>query len=416
MLFVGDDWAEDHHDLVVIDNNQKVVARARVPEGPAGITAFTDVIARAALKTVTSDDDLDDDALEVMVGIELNHGPWVQALVAAGYQVFGVDPLQAKRFRESWSNSKTKSDSGDALGLAELVRSRHRTLTTVGADSEGSAAIRILAREHQRAVWDRTRQTNRLRSTLREYHPAIVTIAAKYDLPLHDKTILGLLTLAPTPAAGAAITVRQVLPLLARRHDKDAKAAWIVQALQQPQLPVGPEIVEAYAITVRAATRVISSASSHIAELEEQVNAHFSRHPDAEIYLSQPGIGQVIGARLCGEYGDDSTRFRTAKDRRNFAQTSPLTRQSGKLRIVCARKAGNDWALDAAILQANAAIMHDKYAHAYYRRQRDRGVKHNAALRQLANKLTGILHGCLARHHRYDPAIAWANADLEVPA
>lgn len=424
MFFVGDDWASDHHDLVVIDDDQSVLARARIPEGPEGITQFAQTLARAAVTAAGRQHrhrpleeeigDLDPD--QVMVCIEVDHGPWVQALAAAGYHVFGVDPLQAKRFRESLANSGAKSDPGDALGLAEMVRSRRHSLAEVGGSSAQVTAIKILARGHQRAVWDRTRHTNRLRAALREYFPMILVICSEFDWALHDRTIIGILIKAPTPAQAAELSVRQLLPLLKRRRDKDAKAARIQQILRSPQLQVAPEIVHAYTVTVTATVQTIMRVNDQIAELEEQVGAHFSQHPDAEIYLSQPGVGMIIGARLCGEYGDDPTRFRSAKARRNFAQTSPVTIQSGKSRFVTARPTGNDWLLDAAFRQASAAILNDPHCYAYYRKQRDRGANHNAALRQLANKLVGILHGCLARHQKYDPDIAWAHASLTLAA
>ncbi|ALG85155.1 transposase [Gordonia phthalatica] len=426
MFFVGDDWASDHHDLVVIDDAEKVLARARVLVGPDGITQFAETLARAAVKAAGRQHrrgsrsveeqvaDLDPD--QVMVCIEVDHGPWVQALAATGYHVFGVDPLQAKRFRESFGSSGAKSDPGDALALAEMVRSRHHTLTEVGGDTAQVTAIKILARAHQRAVWDRTRYANRLRAALREYFPMILLICSEFNWSLHDRTVIGILMKAPTPDQAAKLTVRQLLPLLKRRQNKDAKAARIQQILRSSQLEVAPEIVQAYAINVAATVRTIVRVNDQITELEEQVGAHFSEHPDAEIYLSQPGVGLVVGARLCGEYGDDRTRFRSAKARRNFSQTSPITIQSGKSKIVCARAAGNDWLLDATFRQANAAILNDPYCYAYYRKQRDRGAEHNAALRQLANKLVGILHGCLARHQQYNPAIAWAHASISVAA
>jgi transposase len=141
--------------------------------------------------------------------------------------------------------------------------------------------------------------------------------------------------------------------------------------------------------------------------MQEQVQAHFGQHPDAEIYLSQPGLGRILGARVLAEFGDDPTRYADAKARRNYAGTSPITRQSGRKKIVLARYVHNDRLIDALNRQAFAALIASARACAYYDQQRNRGVGHHAALRQLGNRLVGILHGCLKTGTTYDETTAW---------
>ena len=143
--------------------------------------------------------------------------------------------------------------------------------------------------------------------------------------------------------------------------------------------------------------------------MEEQVEAHFGQHPDAEIYLSQPGLGVVLGARVLAEFGDDTTRYADAKARKNYAGTSPITRQSGKKKTVLARYVHNDRLLDALNRQAFAALRASPGARAYYDQLRARGVGHHAALRQLGNRLVGILHGCLKTRSLYNETTAWSH-------
>jgi transposase len=128
---------------------------------------------------------------------------------------------------------------------------------------------------------------------------------------------------------------------------------------------------------------------------------------DAEIYLSQPGLGRILGARVLAEFGDDVTRYTDAKARRNYAGTSPITRQSGKKKLVLARYVHNNRLIDALDRQAFAALIGSPGARSYYDRQRAPGVSHHAALRQLGNRLVGILHGCLKTRTTYDEATAW---------
>ena len=399
VLFVGDDWAEDHHDVEFQDEGGKVLRRARLPEGIAGIAKFGEIAA-----TFLDEDDQPD---QVLVCIEVDRGPWVNALIAAGYRVFGVDPKQAHRYREIVVSSGTKSDKGDAHALAEMLRSRRHQLRESGGDSEIADAVKVVARAHQTMIWERTRHMLRLRAALREYFPAILLVCSEVDLELTSRPILGLLAKAPTPARAAKLTKSQILPLVKGRRNKDAKAVAIQQILRGRHLGQPDRVTDAYAASVRAAVAVLGVVIEQIDELAGEVDAHFSQHPDHEIYLSQPGMGPTVGPRVLAEFGDDPLRFANSKARRNAAGTSPITRQSGKSRIVSARYIHNDRLVDALMAQAHGAFMHDDGARTYYRKQRARDVDHNAALRQLANRLVGILHGCLARGIPYDPATAW---------
>jgi hypothetical protein len=143
--------------------------------------------------------------------------------------------------------------------------------------------------------------------------------------------------------------------------------------------------------------------------MQGQVEAHFSQHPDAKIMVSQPGLGHILGARVLGEFGDDPHRYASAKARKNYAATSPITRQSGKKKTVMARYVHNDRLRDALDGQAFAALSASPGARAYYDQLRARGAGHRAALRQLANRLVGILHGCLKTRTLYDEDTAWAH-------
>ena len=139
-LLVGDDWAEDHHDVEVLDAAGRRLARARLPEGVAGIARLHAVIGELAGQ------DVEDEQVEVLVGIETDRGPWVTALVAAGYQVFAVNPLQAARYRERHTVSGAKSDTGDAHVLADMVRTDAHQLRPVASDSAQAEAVKVVAR------------------------------------------------------------------------------------------------------------------------------------------------------------------------------------------------------------------------------------------------------------------------------
>jgi hypothetical protein len=399
MLYVGDDWAEDHHDVALVDRAGARLARARLPEGVAGIARLHELIAAHVGEG--------DGPGEVLIGIETDRGPWVTALVAAGYRVYAVNPRSVARYRERHSTSGAKSDSGDAWLLADLVRtdaSRHRP---VAGDSPAAEGIKVLARAHQRLIWERNRTVLRLRSTLREYFPA--ALAAFADLAAPDA--LELLAKAPDPASAARLSRAQVTAALkrARRCHVADRAGEITAALRAPQLAQPAELTAAYAAAVAALTKVIAAFNGQIEVLEQQVSASFRRHASAGIYLSQPGLGPLLGARVLGEFGDDPARYDSAKGRKNYASTSPITRASGKKAVALARHARNDHLADAIHRWAFCTLTASPGARAYYDELRARGKSHNAALRQLGNRLVGILHGCLKTGTCYDEQTAWGH-------
>ncbi len=400
-LFIGDDWAEEHHDVELMDASGRRLAKARLPEGVAGIARLHAMVAQRLGERA------EDDETAVIVGIETDRGPWVRALVAAGYTVLAVNPLVAARYRERRAVSGAKSDAADAHMLADMVRTDGHQLRPVSGDSDLAEAVKVLARAHKTLIWERTRHTQRLRHALRDYFPA--ALAAFDDLDAPDA--LELLAKAPDPAVAARLSRAQIAAALgrARRRDVQAKAERIQAALRAPHLGQPPAVTAAYAASVRALVAVLTTVDAQVESLQREVGAYFGRHPAASIIVSQPGLGPVVGARVLAEFGDDPDRYTDAKARRNYAGTSPITRASGKKHVVAARHVHNDRLIDALMFQASTAIQVSPGARAYYDKQRDRGAGYNAALRQVANRLVGILHGCLKNGTLYDEATAWAN-------
>ena len=174
-LFVGDDWAEDHHDVEVMDEAGRVLAKKRLPEGVAGIAQLHELVGRYLPE--------DAEDAEVAVGIETDRGPWVAALVAAGYTVYPVNPLQASRYRDRHGVSGAKSDGGDSHMLADMVRTDSHQLRPAAGDSPEAAAVKVVARTHKTLIWERTRAVQRLRHQLREYFPAALEAFEDLDAP-----------------------------------------------------------------------------------------------------------------------------------------------------------------------------------------------------------------------------------------
>ena len=288
-----------------------------------------------------------------------------------------------------------------------MVRTDSHQLRPVAGDTAAAQAVKVVARAHKTLIWERTRHTQRLRHALRDYFPA--ALEAFEDLDAADA--LELLARAPDPASAAKLTITAITAALtrARRRNIAEKAARIQAVLRAEQLGQPEVLTAAYAATTRAAVAVLRTLDEQVKVLQGQVDAHFGQHPDAEIICSQPGLGPVLGARVLAEFGDNPDRYTNAKSRKNYAGTSPITRASGKKKIVTARYVHNDRLIDALMTQAFSALNASPGARAYYDQLKAGGTEHNAALRQLANRLVGILHGCLKTRTLYNEATAWSH-------
>jgi transposase len=397
VIFVGVDWAEAHHDVFIADESGGRLARARVPDGVEGVARVHELVGGHA-----------GEAGEVVVGIETDRGLFVGALVAAGYQVYAVNPFSVSRYRDRHGSSGAKSDPGDAKVLADLVRTDRHNHRPVAGDSVAGEAVKVLARAHQSMIWSRGRQTNLLRSTLREFYPA--ALDAFDDLAGGDA--LAVLGLAPTPSLGRGLSRSKIAAGLrrgGRQRRVDERAEAIQAALRAPQLAAPSTLSEAMGVTVRSQVAVIAAMGAQIAQLEVELTAGFEAHPDAWIVRSLPGLGTILGARVLGEFGDDPNRYATPKCRKNYAGTSPITRASGTKSAVLARHARNRRLADAIYLWAFSALSASPGARAFYDAHRTRGDTHHQALRALGNRLVGILHGCLSHRNAYDETIAWGH-------
>lgn len=402
MIYIGVDWAEAHHDVHVQDEDGKRLGRGRLPEGVDGIARFHDLAAAHAR-----------DPGEVVIGIETDRGLFVAALVAAGYQVFAVNPMSASRYRDRHSSSGAKSDPGDAKVLADLVRTDRHNHRPVAGDSDLAGAVRALARAHQSMIWNRRRQVNQLRSLLREFYPA--ALVAFEDLASGDA--VEVLRVAPTPGQGAALSRTKIAAALrrgGRQRRVSERTAEIAAALRAPQLHGSAVVDAAMGASARASAAVIAEMTTQIAALAAALETNFEMHPDALVVRSLPGLGTILGARVLGEFGDEPDRYATAKSRKNYAGTSPITRASGKKEVHLARYARNQRLADAIYLWAFAAISASPGARAYYDAHRTKGDTHHQALRALGNRLVGILHGCLAHHTPYSEDTAWAHRNHEI--
>jgi transposase len=399
-IYCGIDWSERHHDVAIVDDTGATLATRRITDDAAGLTVLLTLLAEHVGEPPPGVG-----VVPVDVALETGRGLLVAALRAAGHRLFEINPKAASRYRDRHAVSGAKSDPGDALVLAHLLRTdrdRHRPMPV---DSEQVTVIGVLARAHQDAVAAAVRDSGRLRSLLREFFPAALTAFPT----LHIFTATTVLAAAPTPAAAAQLSEARLRELMraARYNTPRGGPARLRAIFTAPQLRQPAAVEAAMGQAVVAIVRTLAATLDSIRELEKALDQHFEQHPDAEILRSLPGLGLVLGARVLGEFGDDPTRFIDAASRRAYAGSAPITRASGKLKLVLLRRACNHRLSVTCRWWAHTATQRSPGAKAYYQRRRAAGDTREAALRRVANKLLGQLHHCLSHRELYDEHRAW---------
>jgi transposase len=407
-VFCGIDWAEDHHDIALVDRDGGLLARARVSDDAAGLARLLELLAGHG-------DSAED---PVPVAIETPRGLLVACLRATGRQVYPINPMAVARYRDRHSIAGRKSDHGDAVVLANVLRTDRHAHRPLPEDTELAQAIAVLARAQQDAVWDRTTAHNKLRSHLREYYPGFLAAFADARGGILRPEARAILAAAPTPADAATLTLTQLRALLkkaGRSRGIETEAARLREAFGAPQMRQLPLVEAAMGRQALALLGQLDAACAAAGDLERAATESFNLHPDAGIITSFPGLGAIAGARVLAEIGDDRSRFQDAKGLKAYAGAAPITRASGKTRSVTHRRIKNNRLNAAGYTWAFSALTASPGARAHYDRRKDAGDRHAAAQRNLFGRLLGCLHRCLITGQHYDENIAFPATPEKLP-
>ena len=413
MLGVGIDWAEAFHLVALGHPDQGVIQIRRVEHTPA---AVDQLIAQIAA--------LEPDPAEVRVVIETRHGLLVERLLDAGYVVLPVNPDLVARRR---GPARKKDDAEDARICCLLALDRHTALRPLIPHGEVAAELRAIARDDERAARDQRRLLNRLRHDLLSTYPAALAIAGD---DLGAPTVLKLLQRWPTRDLLAAVSRQELVAFAhANRHGWPERLAdKIIAALTVDQFTPRDYLVRAKADTIRlAATQLLAIATQRrtwerrMGQLLLGTPRHGRTHqpredqpgqalPGGQVYLSFPGLGDRLAARVAGEIGDHPQQFQSPNALACYAGKAPVTRRSGRSELVVAtRLACNRYLADAVQQWAFCSLRCSGWAREFYDAQRARGKTHHAALRALGNRWLEILWHCLIRGQLYDEATHLAN-------
>lgn len=408
-VFCGIDWAESHHDVALVDQDGRLVAKRRISDDLAGYRLLLDLLAEHG----------DSPETPIPVAIETSSGLLVAVLRTGRRKIFAINPLAAARYRDRHGVSRKKSDPGDALVLANILRTDMHAHRPLPDDSDLARAITVLARAQQDAVWARQQIANKIRSLLREYYPVALDAFLGKQGGLTRPEARAVLAVAPTPSAAARMTLPQLRAALkraGRSRGIDAEAERLKTALRFEQAHQPALVEDAMGQQLLALLTQLDAACKAVEDLTEAVEASFRRHPDAEILLSFPGMGIQLGARVLAEIGDDRARFADARALKAYAGSAPITRASGKKRFVGRRYIKNNRLTNAGHQWAFAALTASPGAAAHYRRRRDRGDWHAQAQRHLFNRMIGQLYHCLQTRQHFDEQHAFTSSSADLAA
>jgi transposase len=413
VLGVGIDWAEAFHLVALGHPDEGVIQVLRVEHTP---TAVDRLIAQVAA--------MEPDPAEVRVVLETRHGLLVERLLDAGYTVLPVNPDLVARRR---GPARKKDDAEDARIACLLALDRHTALRPLIPHGELAAELRAIARDDERAARDQRRLLNRLRQDLLSTYPAALTIAGD---DLGAPTVLKLLERWPTRDLLVAAS-RQELVAFARanRHGWPERLAdKIGTALAGDHFTPRDYLVRAKADTIRLAATQLLAITTQRKAWERRMGELLlgsPRHgrakqpreerpgrsvPGGKVYLSFPGLGDRLAARVAGEIGDHPQQFGSPNAPACYAGKAPVTRRSGRSELIVAtRLACNRYLADAVQQWAFCSLRRSGWAREFYDAQRGRGKTHHAALRALGNRWLEILWHCLTRDQLYDEATHIAN-------
>ncbi|HEX6404708.1 MAG TPA: transposase [Pseudonocardiaceae bacterium] len=413
VLGVGIDWAEEFHDIALGTMEKGVIEQFRIEHGPAGVDRL---IGRCLA--------LEPDPAEVRVVLETCHGLLVEALIDAGFTVVPVNPDVVARRR---GPARKKDDAEDARICCLLALDRHAGLKALIPHGPVGAELRAIARDDDRAARDQRRLLNRLRADLQLTYPAALVLAGD---DLGAPTLLRLLEHWPTQPELATATPEELVDLArAGRHGWPERFAdRVAAALAAPSLPTREYLIRAKAAGIRlAAIQLLALHDARrgwerrMAELllggPRTGRDHTVKDPDpgkafpgGEIYLSMPGLGDRLAARVAGEIGEHISQFDSPNALQCYAGSAPVTRRSGKSDFVVARRLAHNHYLGTAVHQwAFCSLSRSGWAREFYDEKITAGKSHHAALRALGNRWLEILWHCLVKGLLYDEDVHQRN-------
>lgn len=393
-LFVGIDWGSEAHQVTVVNAERQVQHERKVPHTGAGVAALAQWLVDLAGGA----------AATVAVALEVPRGPLIDALLAAGLHVYALNPKQLDRFRDRYTVAGAKDDRRDARVLATALLTDRAAFRRLDPEDGRVVRLRELTRLEDDLDGERRRLSNRLREQLYRLLPGLLTLCPGADEPW----LWAVLEQAPTPAAAARLTRPAVARVLAAHRIRRFTADEVVAVLRAPTFPMAAGVVEAaeeHLTVLLPRLRMAHEQQQRCAARSERLLdelAQTQEHRDVAILRSLPGVGRKVSATMLAE----ASRLLAARDYhglRAHGGCAPITKASGKRRLVTMRYACNPHLRNALHYWAQSSVQHDPAGAAVYARLRARGCSHGRALRGVVDRLLAVLMAMLRTQTMYDP-------------
>lgn len=388
LWYAGIDWADRHHDVVVIDETGQMVTSKRVEHTKAGLELLVQF-----LEGITGSSQKE----QMACLIETKYGLLTTVLLEAGFAVYPINPKTIDRRRVP---SGAKTDLIDAYLLAKTGRSDLADLRRLQPDSALIQELKGLTRDQEQLIQMQTRLVNQLTACLKAYYPVALSLFSK----LHQRSTLRFLQTYPTPQAAMAASVEHLTSVLKQTHHPQAEqvAIRVVETLRRPHLTADPITTRTKARLMAALVAQLLTLLDQMALYDREIEALFVRHADSPIFQSLPGTGRRIAPRLLAEWGDDRSRYLSGRSVQALAGTAPVPYESGTYRSAHRRSACLKPLRNALYQFAWQSTLSEPWAKDYYRRKREQGKSHSVAIRALSNTWVRILFRMWADQHPYE--------------
>lgn len=391
-FLVGIDWASTKHDICVIDAAGRIVKQEQIQQSTETIDNWVEDLQRQA------------DGKPIAIALEQTKGALIYALMQrVGVYLFPINPQQFAAYRKSFSNINAKHDAEEALLLARFLFERRRSLRMWEPDDEVTRLVGQLAQARREAVNERTRLSLQLRESLMKYFPALLQITS--NCLGESQPLLAVVKKWPDPAVLKRARLCDIVRTLVDKGVGKAKAAELAEKLRSAPVHCRDRVTaQVHAMKARDLAERLLLLGSTIERYDEALRVAVAEHPDRQLYENVRGLGKALLPRVIAAFGSRRDRFSNAQEAANFCGMSPVCRQSGKMRQVVRRRACNKFMLQTFHELAASTISWTPWAKAFYRYQRDRGMKHHAAVRKLARCWVRILYRVWKDKVPYDEA------------
>jgi len=386
-IYVGIDWADDHHDIHVTDDTATVLGSFTIPHSCEGMAKLENRVGKCCTNREA-----------VLVAIESHQGLLIYALLEAGYTVYPINPKAIDRYRDRYRMSLSKSDPKDAMVLANILRTDLHLYKPLPRETAADARLRQLTRAHKSLGQQKVKILNQLTAQLKSYYPVALRLFSRLD---HNIT-LAFLEQFPTPDKATAASLEDLRGFFhEQRYSHQWRADSIYESLQQPSLRAPTELEEIHQAIVLSLISILRSLVGEIEKLASKISEEFKHNPSHEVFSSLP-TGELTAARITGELGSDGARYPSREYMQTAAGTAPVTRRSGKIVMVFFRWQCNKHLRAALQDLARDSVKRCAWAREYFAGQMRLGHKPSRAYRALANRWAAIIWKMLQTGQCFD--------------